>query len=314
MKILITPFNYYPNIAGGGEVYLYRLCQWLIKQGHEVKCIAYVPEKYVHDGIEVYPQKDTFLLWIENNELFEWADIVISQLLGSSYGYNKAYIQHKKPLIFIAHNTSRGYPHEYSTNNIHVIYNAQATKEALNYPHNSIVLSPPVDFKEFTPVPINQRKYVTLINCNEDKGGNKLIELAKALPKVKFMGVIGGYGEQIKADLPNLTYHDYVEKIEDVLKETKILIMPSKRESFGQVATEAASMGIPVICTDLPGLRENLGDAGIYTDDFKTEIAELLKNKEIYKQKSDEVLARAKELQPDEELKKVEKWMLQIVS
>lgn len=40
--------------------------------------------------------------------------------------------------------------------------------------------------------------------------------------------------------------------------------MPSVYESWGRTATEAACSGIPVLCSDTWGLRENLGDYGIY--------------------------------------------------
>ena len=40
--------------------------------------------------------------------------------------------------------------------------------------------------------------------------------------------------------------------------------MPSAYESWGRTATEAACSGIPVLCSDTWGLRENLGENGIY--------------------------------------------------
>ncbi len=43
------------------------------------------------------------------------------------------------------------------------------------------------------------------------------------------------------------------------LRHSDALVMPSRWESFGLVAVEAARFGVPVIATDVPGLREIAG-------------------------------------------------------
>ena len=42
--------------------------------------------------------------------------------------------------------------------------------------------------------------------------------------------------------------------------------MPSAYETWGMVGVEAMTNGIPVIAHPTPGLRESLGDAGIFVD------------------------------------------------
>jgi glycosyltransferase involved in cell wall biosynthesis len=42
------------------------------------------------------------------------------------------------------------------------------------------------------------------------------------------------------------------------------LLFPSRAEGFGLPALEAAAMGVPVVCTDLPAFRELLGDWPVY--------------------------------------------------
>jgi glycosyltransferase involved in cell wall biosynthesis len=49
-----------------------------------------------------------------------------------------------------------------------------------------------------------------------------------------------------------------------VLSGARALLMPSFAEGFGLPAYEAAALGVPVICADLPELREGLGDYPVY--------------------------------------------------
>ncbi len=46
-------------------------------------------------------------------------------------------------------------------------------------------------------------------------------------------------------------------------RKTKLILMPSKQESWGRVATEAHCSGIPVIASDVEGLPESVGEGGI---------------------------------------------------
>jgi glycosyltransferase involved in cell wall biosynthesis len=40
--------------------------------------------------------------------------------------------------------------------------------------------------------------------------------------------------------------------------------MPSRRESYGRVAVEAAMSGIPTVASDLPGIREATNNRGLF--------------------------------------------------
>ena len=66
------------------------------------------------------------------------------------------------------------------------------------------------------------------------------------------------------ASFPNVTIWPQQEDARQIYRETRLLIMPSKYESYGRVAAEAAISGIPTICADLPGLREAMGGHATY--------------------------------------------------
>ena len=75
-----------------------------------------------------------------------------------------------------------------------------------------------------------------------------------------------------------------------IYQKTKVLVAPSTSETYSLVAREAGLQGIPVICSDLPGFRENLGDAGLYADpknmDTFQELIEKLKDPIFYEERS----------------------------
>lgn len=98
---------------------------------------------------------------------------------------------------------------------------------------------------------------------------------------------------------------------------TKILIMPSREESWGRVALEAMSSGIPVIANPTPGLREACGDAGLFADrdnisEWVRIIRELLSSPSYYKKVGDACLERAKAVDPEPQLASFSMWIEEI--
>lgn len=125
----------------------------------------------------------------------------------------------------------------------------------------------------FTP------EYITLVNANENKGVRQFIDLARRMPDRKFLGVLPYYGElRVPAATSNVTWIPFDDDIRNILKKTRILLMPSFSESFGRVAVEAMVNGIPVLYTrpsppppntyvaSTEGVAEWIGEAGIQCD------------------------------------------------
>lgn len=316
MKLLIYPYNYFHQPIAGGERYLERLIEHL-KPNHEIKIVCGCKEPYMHNGIECLVQGDTVNVFTAHNDLAKWCDVIITQLIGTAAGYNKA-IQHNKPLVFIAHNNSKQYSVIHSpTEQCNVVYNSYQLRDDLQktFGHfNGTVLHPLLP-----KYPRKSGRKITLINCNHNKGGHIFAQIAERLPQYEFVGVFGGYGEQIEAKLPNVTYLPNGCDIEAVYADARILLVPSEFESFSQCAIEAMSCGIPVVAHPTPGIKENLGDAGIYVtrnaiDRYCDTITYLMENETAYWRQSQICFERAECVREKSktELVKLDDWLSKI--
>ncbi|TMZ68680.1 glycosyltransferase [Klebsiella pneumoniae] len=149
---------------------------------------------------------------------------------------------------------------------------------------------------------------MTLINPIPAKGSGVFYELARRMPNVPFLAVEGGYqqSEQVRERLPNVRWQPHTGRMrQHVWAHTRVLLMPSAEESYGMCAIEAAASGIPTIAAPTPGLKEALGEAGVFVDvdDIDGWEAAL---RDItgpgWALASKKALARSAELNPGEEL------------
>lgn len=96
---------------------------------------------------------------------------------------------------------------------------------------------------------------ITLINCNQNKGTHQFLALARAMPDRKFLGILPYYGERQVPPAPdNVEWIKFDNDIRNILRRTRILLVPSYYESFGRVAVEAMVNGIPTIYA-LPAVK-----------------------------------------------------------
>ena len=268
MKIVFFVHAWAGTHNSGAEWTVQHYAKFLHQKGCSIEVI--LPENQIYpDG-----EKFSFIKFVTgyySNDFFlalQNADVIFTHLDSTGVAINWAR-HYKKHLVFLSHND-----HDYRIvrarqANISVVYNNKANQKNVGggaYPNPSIVCKPPI-FADDVRYNRKHGQNVTLINCNENKGGKILIELAKRLPKIKFLGVLGSYGEQIIDDtLKNLKYVPQTGDVHLIYGKSNIILMPSDYESYGRVALEAAINRLPVICTPTDGLKECLGAAGLYFD------------------------------------------------
>ena len=129
---------------------------------------------------------------------------------------------------------------------------------------DGIVVRPHVDPDEYRCRPGDA---ITLVNLSPEKGGEVFRLLAPSMHDKQFLAVRGGYGRQARVVGLNVeTIPTTQDMVGDVYARTRVLLMPSETETWGRTGIEAMCSGIPVIAHPTPGLRESLGDAGIFVD------------------------------------------------
>src|SRR5581483_11347032 len=104
-------------------------------------------------------------------------------------------------------------------------------------------------------------EFVTMINPSAVKGISIFLAVARALPGVDFAALPGWAtnvsDRQSLAALANVTMLQPVARIDDFLRRTRVLLMPSLwYEGFGLIVMEAMLRGVPVIASDSGGLKD----------------------------------------------------------
>ena len=257
MKIGALVHMYPPLHNAGAEHMLHGFMMEWVRRGVECRVVirqsrgsgsrGFAP--YVHDGVSVS----------EDLGDLEGVDALITHLDRTPEA--EAWCKTRRvPCVQVFHNDQR--PKMAKVCDL-AVFNSEWI--AGLYPgrfRNAVVAHPPV-WADLYRVKPGAR--VTLINLQPAKGVGLFYELAAAMPDVQFLGVFGAYGAQVVPPaLENLTLLPQQRDVRRVYADTRLLLMPSEYESYGRCALEAAVSGIPTIAHPTPGLKEALGDAGMF--------------------------------------------------
>jgi glycosyltransferase involved in cell wall biosynthesis len=313
---------YPPYHNAGAEWMAHCLNRYLVKE-HGYTIYVFIPSKHffgytyfnpttIYEGVYIYNINDAFAM----EKAVSYSTAICGHL-DFSTSVRKFAKKYKKPYIHFLHNNFEAKKMITWKQDFHPTYliaNSEWIRrfyEEFRFPIK--VLYPPVFWQDYSVTRSNPY-FITLINLNKNKGGQLLSEIARRLPDQQFAGVKGGYDKQIiDYRATNITYFPNTPHIQEIYKKTKILLVPSSYESWGRVAVEAMSSGIPVIANPTPGLREALGNAGIfcYRDDILAwvkEIKKLCEDAQYYSSMSAKALARSKELDPMPQMDLLAKW------
>lgn len=138
--------------------------------------------------------------------------------------------------------------------------------------------------------------FLYLGRINEDKG---IVELIKAFDYIKknkniLLILVGSIEDNKLAHLfkkrNKILYFNFTKKPEDWFSLADTLCLPSHREGFGTVVIEAASCGIPTLCSKIYGLQDTIIDhkTGFFhkvssINDIKSKMLYIIKNKKLVK-------------------------------
>jgi glycosyltransferase involved in cell wall biosynthesis len=155
-------------------------------------------------------------------------------------------------------------------NSDYAVYNTETSAREWGEP-DAMVLHPPI-----SKIPdrlITNGDAYTVLSSLYNKGVEVVLQLAKRYPDKRFIIVRSPaeptHGipdlEERAAKLPNVELHPRVspEEVYKYFEQTRILLAPSRYETYGMSAIEAAGYGIPCVHVDTPHVREGIGEAAI---------------------------------------------------
>jgi hypothetical protein len=326
----------WPKQRGGSEVAMHGILKWLAGQGHDVKVVVKATRGLETDGV-LYQRKSA----ADRREWVSQADIVITQQ-GATAEAVALCEEFDKPLAVYCHNyLFAEYHPELSYRRHLLIWNTHfAANQNPRWSESSIIVRPPVWFDHWAGTP---GEHITQINLSKLKGAELFYKLAGRLRRHRFLGVTGGWDNQLDdlgrewthanaytklaAVAPaNMTVWQTQQDARRIYAQTRVLLVPTGNfgrallgESYGLVAVEAMCSGIPVIATNSPGMAEALDGAGIMIDDPHdldawADAVSSLDDPKVYKQRSNEARARARHLDPELELVALEARLRQEIA
>ena len=268
MKILSFCPRYLP-VLSGGETAAHGLHRALVASDHRVSVVTstQAPDRRVRrllDGVEIFHGRirPTHARYVEERR----PDVLFAQFEMSVPTIRFA-VEANLPVAILCHGPY-GYTELAEAGLAQVVdlfvFNSVFLRNAANRNVHHVVVSPPLDRARVKAPAGPERRFVTLVSLFVNKGPHVLYALAQAMPERSFLAVKGAYGDQHIEALPNVELRDTTPDIRGVYGESRVVLMPSAEESFGLVAVEAQSNGVPVVATDLPSLRESLGDGALF--------------------------------------------------
>lgn len=165
--------------------------------------------------------------------------------------------------------------------------------------HDKFVVPPPINPALYATTP---GRKIGLCLSSHWKGGLIVAEMAKALPRRRFLVVRDGRGNGVGLfkGLKNVDLVDFMDP-RDFYSECRVQVLPSRSESYGRVAVEGSVSGIPFVGSRCPGIMEAMGGHGIFLPrgDVRRWVAtvdQLMGDRREWKKASIDMKARASKI------------------
>ncbi|WP_433856657.1 glycosyltransferase family 4 protein [Streptomyces kronopolitis] len=254
MRVLALVPLYEQVATAGAYITTREYLRGLAAAGHTVNVVTTVRragEPYVEDGVQVWPLRD----WRRAVKA-AWPELVISHHGDRTAPGILPYVA-RSPHLLMVHgmspNRALGAPDL-------AWFPSQACRRYYaTYRGRTLFLPPPIDPGRYRTTPGD---LVTLSGATAAKGADVLAEIAARMPSTRFQMVKVLDRGQVPQP-PNVEVVDRRDP-RRIYARTRLLLMPSRSESYGRVGIEAMLSGIPVIAAPLPGMREAFGDAATY--------------------------------------------------
>jgi len=108
-----------------------------------------------------------------------------------------------------------------------------------------------------------QKRFIFLGEVREGKGIREILNASKMLDSsytIDIYGslIYGGFSEDSFKEYPNVNYKGILDnsKVYETLSNSDILLLPSYKEGYPGVIIEAFSVGLPIIATNIPSIKE----------------------------------------------------------
>lgn len=271
LKILSLCTRYLPMRAGADNM-MHQVHRELIRLGHDV-CVLAInndenswPEEETIDDVLIWRRAKDYGYELTADAVKRYQpDLLFGQFGLLPYGVERA-VELNLPIVVWCH-THHGFDEPKKSALVEMVdlfvFNSAYLYEEAGVNVRHVTVNPPLE-KERVLATDHRPECVTLINLCAAKGPKIFYHLARQFPEQKFLGVEGGYEDQVKRDRANVEYVPHGADIASVYARTKVLVVPSVLESFGMAAVEAQLNGIPVIASDLTSLRDALGKGALY--------------------------------------------------
>lgn len=293
--------------AGGGVITTVTILRELASRGHEVSIVTNRTGAPDFPEIATYEAVDpgTFRILYHNS------DLIVPHMTATPIAMDFAR-EANVPVLYPVHDDGQIEHYNLTPADVAmVIFNSNGLRERTAWIGRQAVVHPPTYLQEHRVEQTGDA--VTIASLSPEKGAGTFWKLVERMPDRRFIGVVGGWGEQVIPDsLPaNVEIMEHQgTNLQEVFRETRILLVPSQRlsegqsywtENWGRASLEAAASGIPSIANPAPGPVEALGEAGIFhaRDDIDAWVEAItrLDNPEVYRAQSELVYNRALEVE-----------------